>query len=575
MMKLFNVLVFSLFVSYGSFGQITNCVVDSAGIYPCKNVDLIKYMPSSDIGGAGGVEGNDIWGWTEESSGREFVLMGLRTGTSFIEITDINNITYLGFLPTHSGNSSWRDIKVYKNHAFIVSEHPYHGIQIFDLTQLLSIGAPPVSFVNTAHFNFTPLGGRAHNIVINEVTGYVYIVGSQNSACGKEIVMINVNDPLNPIEEGCYNSVNPGYTHDAVCFIYQGPDTVHIGKEICIASNTNTQTIVDVTDKNNPEYISKRTYPSFHYTHQGWITDDHKYLVFNDEQDETEFGFNTRTHVMDISDLDNQNYLGFFESQLPAIDHNLYIKGQYAYQANYKAGLRILDLQNLNTLPPDSIKEVAYFDTDTTSNASAYGGSWGVYPYFKSGLVVMSNFYDGRGLYILRPNLPHFVMESVKEPKAECIAGTVVFDIDLTAYSGYSDMVDLSVTGVPAGSTATFSTNPVSPNGSTTLTISNLAAPVGNISLLVSGRGPANNSVHDIAVSYKVNDVPATVLLDTQTYTTDKVFSATTSIEIKNLNISSTGSLTLIAPNLNVTDLIQISAGGQVNYINESGCVQN
>ena len=36
----------------------------------------------------------------------------------------------------------WRDIKTYKNHAFIVSDGAGpHGVQVFDLTQLLTVQA--------------------------------------------------------------------------------------------------------------------------------------------------------------------------------------------------------------------------------------------------------------------------------------------------------------------------------------------------------------------------------------------------------------------------------------------------
>jgi len=44
-----------------------------------------------------------------------------------------------------------------------------------------------------------------------------------------------------------------------------------------------------------------------------------------------------------------------------AIDHNLYIKGDYAYQSNYRSGLRILHIGDLSEA--GGLEEVAFFDT--------------------------------------------------------------------------------------------------------------------------------------------------------------------------------------------------------------------
>ena len=60
-----------------------------------------------------------------------------RPGAAFVDVTDPTHPVYLGNLPTQTGNSLWRDIKVYRNYAFIVSEASGHGMQVFDLTQLV------------------------------------------------------------------------------------------------------------------------------------------------------------------------------------------------------------------------------------------------------------------------------------------------------------------------------------------------------------------------------------------------------------------------------------------------------
>lgn len=229
----------------------TTCFEGSAAGFPCQNVDLQSHLPMSVFGTP---EANDIWGWTDSPSGREFAIIGLEDGTGFVEITNPSGPVYLGKLPTHTFSSSWRDIKTYANHAYIVSEASNHGMQVFDLTQLLTVTSGPLTFSNTAHYSNV---GNAHNIVINENTGYAYIVGGTNG-CGGGLHMVDISTPASPVQAGCYGG--DGYTHDAHCVIYNGPDSTYVGNEICFCANEDTITIVDVTNKASPSQLSRTTY---------------------------------------------------------------------------------------------------------------------------------------------------------------------------------------------------------------------------------------------------------------------------------------------------------------------------
>ena len=142
--------------------SITSCSGGSAGAYSCSNVDLMAFLPLNQIGGG---NGNDIWGWTDSLTGKEYAIMGLTNGTAFVDISDPVNPVYLGHLPPHFGvsNSSWRDIKTYNDHAFIGSEALNSGMQVVDLTQLRSIASPPVTIVETAFYSGF---STSHNIVI-------------------------------------------------------------------------------------------------------------------------------------------------------------------------------------------------------------------------------------------------------------------------------------------------------------------------------------------------------------------------------------------------------------------------
>lgn len=304
--------------------SFTPCVGGEAGPYECENVDLFAFLPLSamDCGSS-----NDIWGWTDPLDGKEYALLGCNNGTAFVDVSDPENPVYLGKLPTHTTSSSWRDIKVYQNHAFVVSEAGGHGLQSFDLTQLRDVTDPPVIFEETGHLGSF---GQAHNLGLNEDSGFAYAIGGF-AQCNAGLIMINVQEPANPTFAGCFGS--DGYTHDVQCVNYQGPDPDHAGAEICIASNEDTVTIVDVTNKGAPVQLARKTYLGSAYTHQGWLTEDHRYFLLDDELDELNHGHNTRTRIWDVQDLDNPALIGSFDAPVASTDHNQYIKDGYTYQS--------------------------------------------------------------------------------------------------------------------------------------------------------------------------------------------------------------------------------------------------
>lgn len=370
------------------------CVDGVAEGYPCLKVDLLAHITNAQLGGG---SGNDVWGWTDPDTQREYALMGLTNGTAFIDITDPEFPVRLGLLPTQTGNSTWRDIKTRGYYAFIVSEASNHGMQVFDLRRLRSVVNPPTTFTADAHYdNF----GRAHNIVIDVDSGFAIAVGSNQGSqtCGAGLHLIDINSPLAPGFAGCFSA--DGYTHDAQCITYDGPDSDYTGREICLASNEDTVTIVDVSNKANPLQVSRTPYEGSRYTHQGWLTDDRRYFLVNDELDEIQVGHNTRTYVFDVSNLDAPTLHSSYTAEVAASDHNLYVRGNYAFLANYRSGLRILDLSDIDA---GNLSEVAFFDTQPGSNAAGTSGAWSVFPYFASGTVIISDI--SAGLFVVRPDL--------------------------------------------------------------------------------------------------------------------------------------------------------------------------
>lgn len=207
-------------------------VVTTFRRYPCQNVGLASFVPLNELFTT---MANDVWGWTSPTTGVEYALVGLKDGTGFVNLKDPENPVILGKLPSRFFMpSSWRDIKVYKDHMFVVAESLRHGMQIFDLTRLDSQTQGFTFFTQDAHFTLTRSGllGHAHNLFINEDSGFAYIVGS-NLCLGGPLI-VDISNPACPKFEACIR--RKLYTHDIQCINYEnGPDPDYEGHEICFA----------------------------------------------------------------------------------------------------------------------------------------------------------------------------------------------------------------------------------------------------------------------------------------------------------------------------------------------------
>jgi choice-of-anchor B domain-containing protein len=391
-------------------GNEVKCDGGKAGPFDCGNSSLVSFTPPSKMTHDGHyVMMNDIWGWTDPVTKKEWALVGRRDGTTFVDMSDPANPVPVADLPMTDGAvpAAWRDIKTYKDHAYVVADNSrQHGMQVFDLRRLRTMkpvnGRPVKVSADTIYREIN----SAHNIVINEESGYAYSVGSSGggTTCGGGLHMIDIRNPGKPTFAGCFSHTGTGrtgtgYSHDAQCVMYKGPDARYKGHEICIGSNETAISIGDVTDKKAPKAISSASYPNVAYAHQGWFTEDHKYFFLDDEGDEGQFPEavpTTRTLVWDLSDLENPRLVKQHLGVAKAIDHNLYIHEKQMYQANYASGLRILDVAD-----PENPKEVSFFDTAPfIPEGNTFNGAWSVYPFFKSGAIIVNSIEQG--LFIVK-----------------------------------------------------------------------------------------------------------------------------------------------------------------------------
>ncbi len=389
-------------------GRRVPCAQGEAAGYDCYNVDLLSFLPIAEIGGAPTTRLNDIWGWTDPQTSVDYALVGRTDGTAFVDISDPANPVYVGEVPLTEGAhaSAWRDIKTYAGHAFIVADGAgEHGMQVFDLTRLREVEGEPITFEPDVVYDNIH---SAHNLVINTESGYAYAVGGGGggTTCGGGLHMIDIQNPTSPTFAGCFADASTGrrgtgYTHDAQCVIYEGPDEAYQGREICFGLNETALSIADVTDKANPVALSVAGYPSTGYTHQGWLTPDHRYLFANDELDEISGQVEqTRTLIWDVADLDDPQLVKQYTYGTTSSDHNLYIEDGLMYQTNYGSGLRIHDISD-----PANPVQIGFFDTTPGgANEAGFYGTWSNYPFFESGVVAVSSI--GEGLFLLEAGPP-------------------------------------------------------------------------------------------------------------------------------------------------------------------------
>jgi len=372
-------------------GEKRECTDGKIGPFDCDEVELLAFIPNSILRApenARGVRTNDNWGWTDPDTGKEYALVGRNDGTSFIDISDPSNPVLIGDLPKPWGtppSQLWRDIKTYQHYAYIVADGAGdHGMQVFDMHRLRDVQNPPELFEPDLHYTDF---GSSHNIIINEETAYAYAVDGRH--CGGGLYTMNIADPLNPVFEGCVKGERG--THDSQCVTYQGPDTRYTGHEICLNSNGRMFEIVDVTDKDNPVFLANASSPNAAYIHQGWLTPDHKYFYQDDESDVIRGNVETtRTLVWDLTDLEDPILTNQFMGSMPASAHNLYLKDGFAYQANYRYGLHVLDVSD-----PENPVEVGFFDTSPYQEGPGFSGAWSTYPFFESGTVLITSLQEG------------------------------------------------------------------------------------------------------------------------------------------------------------------------------------
>ena len=367
----------------------------------CTQVDLLSHLAFADISRRPAAS-NDVWGFVDLNSGREYAIIGFNSGTAFIDVTDPENPLELGFVDGQ--NASWRDIKVHQQfdsaaqrwraYAYITTDGSTDGLFVVDMSGLPHSvkKADYVSDFSSAHNVYLSDSDFATGIALGSSVPHLIVAGSNLSA-GRYLAY-TLQDPLAPTLAG--GAQTPDYMHDAASMTIRDArkDTQCVNAaDTCTVLMDFNETSIDLWDFSqpaNPVRLSQTPYSNVAYTHSGWPSEDGEYLYVHDELDEQRFGLPTTLRVFSLADLRTPVQVGAWSGITTAIDHNGFVRGNRYYMSNYSRGLTVLDLTN-----PAAPVAVGRLDTYPFSDSGSFAGAWGAYPYLPSGSIAVSDIESG------------------------------------------------------------------------------------------------------------------------------------------------------------------------------------
>lgn len=342
------------------------------------NQNMVLLANKNEHPGTGGGLYSALWGY-RAPNGREYAILGCYSGTAFIDITDSANIHEVDFVT--GTNNNWREMKVFGNYCYVVSEASNSKIQIIDLQYL----PDSVRLIGTSNM---PSHTTTHSI--SQEGPYLYLNGC-NSSFGQGTVVVDITNPTSPVKRGSWNTQ---YIHD--CRVLR--DTIW-GANIYDASGGGTGSlyVISAVNKDNLTLINSWVNNPNPGPHNIAITGDRKYALVTDEIPSS---FPRVLKIWNIQNLSNVTFVAQWQptSITTSIVHNVEIYGNYALIAHYTAGIRLVDISN-----PAAPTETAWYDTYPSNNNNSYNGCWGVYM-FPSGKIIGSDRQTG--LYVVKPTVP-------------------------------------------------------------------------------------------------------------------------------------------------------------------------
>lgn len=338
---------------------------------------MVEAQASLNMKLAGTLDGlgtayTDIWGY--QHGAKEFVVIGSNTAINIVDITDCQNPTLESQIVDGS-NTSWRDFKEYGDYIYAVCDvNCSEGLQIINKNTYAMTQS-------TSEFL------RCHNLFIDEKAGRMYAVGTNTSVHGMYVYDIET-DPANPIllknvEFRTIQNDPSGnyYVHD----VFVQNDTAYC------SHGFQGYMIWDTKDLDNVSRIGFEANIGGGYNHSSWpsTTNDYAYVAKETHGKAIE--------VFDISDITDPLLVNSFIDPLlapnvtNAIAHNPFVHLDKLYISYYHDGVKVYDISD--ELNPTLF---AYYDTyPDNTNYSGFNGTWGIWPFSRSGCIAASDITYG------------------------------------------------------------------------------------------------------------------------------------------------------------------------------------
>jgi choice-of-anchor B domain-containing protein len=312
-----------------------------------------------------------VWGY-EDPSGNEYAIVGVRDSIRIYNVNDPRNPNKV-YSYGDGTYTTWREFKTYRNYLYAVCDNCTEGLEIINMDSLAS-----------NHFRQDQsLIRSAHNIYIDTASARMFLCGARyiNGTSANGIFIYSLSNPANPVMVKFHNTGM--YSHD-----------IFVRDNICYASNGYSGTFVyDYSDINNISLLSSSSFVSG-YHHSVWV-DDAKTAMYSAV--EVPLGKPMNVYKLIGNNIVYQSDFRLAYQGLPPgsnTAHNPHIVKNYLYVSYYHDGIGIFDISNpLNPLV------AGHYDTDNVSIGSHpysnYYGAWGVYPFLKSGNLLVSDIDNG------------------------------------------------------------------------------------------------------------------------------------------------------------------------------------
>lgn len=327
---------------------------------------------------------NDLTGWVDSISKKEYVIAGSTDSIYFFDVSNPENMVLCDVKSGRSTNVVNRDYECYSHYAYCVSDNRTPGsLQVFDLQYL----PDSVHLV----FDSDSLSFNTHSIFIEAKSKRLYLCINRLKSGGVAAMdVMSLENPEKPTWIGRLKV--PTFGDGSASFrnvheVFVRNDTAYCSTEY------NGLYIFDLRNLQDQKLISVISqYPQNGYNHSSWVDESGKFLMFTDE---IPGGLDIK--VYDISDIRNPIWKNSFHSNDAATAHNAFFVGDEAYVSYYHDGFYIFNLKD-----KEQISVAAYYHTSTYPPPSYDGwkGCWGVYPFFPSGNIAVSDM--GEGIFMLK-----------------------------------------------------------------------------------------------------------------------------------------------------------------------------